>query len=81
MWTPQQTSPYGLPPRDPMQGQPAGHEVGLVPSVHLDRPLLGLVSTRPLSAPRSNRVTGVYELSLCHVADAGSPGRPLPCSL
>lgn len=35
----------------------------------------------PPSAPRSNRVTGVYELSLCHVADAGSPGRPLPCSL
>lgn len=26
----------------------------------------------------SNRVTGVYELSLCHVADAGSPGRHLP---
>ena len=29
----------------------------------------------------SNRVTGVYELSLCHVADAGSPGRHPPCSL
>ena len=29
----------------------------------------------------SNRVTGVYELSLCHVADAGSPGRRLPCTL
>lgn len=32
------------------------------------------------SAPHSNRVTGVYELSLCHVADAGSPGRPLPAA-
>ena len=30
-----------------------------------------------LPSPRSNRVTGVYELSLCHVADAGSPGRRL----
>lgn len=28
--------------------------------------------------PPSNRVTGVYELSLCHVADAGSPGRRVP---
>lgn len=26
-------------------------------------------------------MTGVYELSLCHVADAGSPGRRLPCAL
>lgn len=25
-------------------------------------------------------MTGVYELSLCHVADAGSPGRYLPWS-
>lgn len=33
------------------------------------------------SAPNSNRVTGVYDLSLCHVADAGSPGRCLSCSL
>lgn len=46
-----------------------------------DRPLLCLVSPRPPSASCSNRVTGIYELSLCHVADAGSPGRPLPCSL
>lgn len=26
-------------------------------------------------------MTGVYELSLCHVADAGSPGRCLPRAL
>lgn len=31
-----------------------------------------------LPLPYSNRVTGVYELSLCHVADAGSPGRTRP---
>lgn len=31
----------------------------------------------PLPLSLSNRVTGVYELSLCHVADAGSPGKRL----
>lgn len=28
----------------------------------------------PIIHASSNRVTGVYELSLCHLADAGSPG-------
>uniref|UniRef100_A0A8C0LM64 plus-end-directed kinesin ATPase n=1 Tax=Canis lupus dingo TaxID=286419 RepID=A0A8C0LM64_CANLU len=31
-------------------------------------------AVRTLGGPGRNRVTGVYELSLCHVADAGSPG-------
>uniref|UniRef100_A0A8I3QZC2 plus-end-directed kinesin ATPase n=1 Tax=Canis lupus familiaris TaxID=9615 RepID=A0A8I3QZC2_CANLF len=31
-------------------------------------------AVRALGGPGRNRVTGVYELSLCHVADAGSPG-------
>lgn len=26
----------------------------------------------------SNRVTGIYELSLCKMADTGSPGKQLP---
>ncbi|XP_043434333.1 kinesin-like protein KIF1A isoform X22 [Prionailurus bengalensis] len=33
-----------------------------------------LFGSGSLRASESNRVTGVYELSLCHVADAGSPG-------
>ena len=35
----------------------------------------------PPTTPGSNRVTGVYELSLCHVADTGSPGKRLPWAL
>ena len=31
-----------------------------------------------ISLSPSNRVTGVYEVSLCHLADAGSPGRSGP---
>lgn len=58
-----------------------GCAVGLVPNVHLTGSYCAWCPHVPPSSPRSNRVTGVYELSLCHVADAGSPGRPLPCSL
>ena len=32
-----------------------------------------------ISCSRSNRVTGVYEVTLCHVADNGSPGQTLSC--
>uniref|UniRef100_A0A4W5RQB8 Kinesin family member 1A n=1 Tax=Hucho hucho TaxID=62062 RepID=A0A4W5RQB8_9TELE len=39
------------------------------------RSIRNLFSTGCLRPSESNRVTGVYEVSLCHVADAGSPGR------
>uniref|UniRef100_A0A8C9WBX1 plus-end-directed kinesin ATPase n=1 Tax=Scleropages formosus TaxID=113540 RepID=A0A8C9WBX1_SCLFO len=42
-----------------------------LPASRSIRSLFGSVS---LKASESNRVTGVYELSLCHLADAGSPG-------
>ncbi|XP_037402403.1 kinesin-like protein KIF1A isoform X7 [Pygocentrus nattereri] len=38
------------------------------------RSIRNLFSTGVLRPSESNRVTGVYELSLCHLADAGSPG-------
>ncbi|XP_022373368.1 kinesin-like protein KIF1A isoform X4 [Enhydra lutris kenyoni] len=38
------------------------------------RSIRNLFGSGSLRASESNRVTGVYELSLCHVADAGSPG-------
>ncbi|XP_054978934.1 kinesin-like protein KIF1A isoform X3 [Sorex araneus] len=38
------------------------------------RSIRSLFGSGGLRASESNRVTGVYELSLCHVADAGSPG-------
>ncbi|XP_040828429.1 kinesin-like protein KIF1A isoform X7 [Ochotona curzoniae] len=38
------------------------------------RSIRNLFGSGNLRASESNRVTGVYELSLCHVADAGSPG-------
>ncbi|KAG8508288.1 LOW QUALITY PROTEIN: Kinesin-like protein KIF1B, partial [Galemys pyrenaicus] len=38
------------------------------------RSIRNLFGSGSLRAAESNRVTGVYELSLCHVADAGSPG-------
>uniref|UniRef100_A0A8C7HZW3 plus-end-directed kinesin ATPase n=1 Tax=Oncorhynchus kisutch TaxID=8019 RepID=A0A8C7HZW3_ONCKI len=38
------------------------------------RSIRNLFSTGCLRPSESNRVTGVYEVSLCHVADAGSPG-------
>ncbi|XP_058155732.1 LOW QUALITY PROTEIN: kinesin-like protein KIF1A [Dasypus novemcinctus] len=38
------------------------------------RSFRNLFGSGSLRASESNRVTGVYELSLCHVADAGSPG-------
>ncbi|XP_026882422.2 kinesin-like protein KIF1A isoform X4 [Electrophorus electricus] len=38
------------------------------------RSIRNLFSTGALRPSESNRVTGVYELSLCHLADAGSPG-------
>ncbi|KAM8788131.1 kinesin-like protein KIF1A [Rhynchonycteris naso] len=38
------------------------------------RSIRNLFGSGSLRASESNRVTGVYELSLCYVADAGSPG-------
>ncbi|KAF7700417.1 hypothetical protein HF521_003375 [Silurus meridionalis] len=38
------------------------------------RSIRNLFSTGALRPLESNRVTGVYELSLCHMADVGSPG-------
>ncbi|XP_052659104.1 kinesin-like protein KIF1A isoform X17 [Harpia harpyja] len=38
------------------------------------RSIRNLFGSGTLRASESNRVTGVYELSLCRVADAGSPG-------
>uniref|UniRef100_A0A667X792 plus-end-directed kinesin ATPase n=1 Tax=Myripristis murdjan TaxID=586833 RepID=A0A667X792_9TELE len=38
------------------------------------RSIRNLFSTGCLRPSESNRVTGVYEVSLCHVADNGSPG-------
>ncbi|KAM9795991.1 kinesin-like protein KIF1A isoform 3-T3 [Syngnathus typhle] len=38
------------------------------------RSIRNLFGTGNLRAADGNRVTGVYELSLCHLADAGSPG-------
>ncbi|KAL4608344.1 kinesin-like protein KIF1A [Arapaima gigas] len=38
------------------------------------RSIRNLFGSGSLKASESNRVTGVYELSLCHLADAGSPG-------
>uniref|UniRef100_A0A8C7P344 plus-end-directed kinesin ATPase n=1 Tax=Oncorhynchus mykiss TaxID=8022 RepID=A0A8C7P344_ONCMY len=38
------------------------------------RSIRNLFSTGCLRPSESNRVTGVYEVSLCHVADDGSPG-------
>ncbi|XP_074172386.1 kinesin-like protein KIF1A isoform X27 [Rhinolophus sinicus] len=38
------------------------------------RSIRNLFGSGSLRASESNRVTGVYELSLCHVADVGSPG-------
>lgn len=38
------------------------------------RSIRNLFGSGSLRATEGNRVTGVYELSLCHVADAGSPG-------
>ncbi|XP_026790795.3 kinesin-like protein KIF1A isoform X5 [Pangasianodon hypophthalmus] len=38
------------------------------------RSIRNLFSTGALRPLESNRVTGVYELSLCHLADVGSPG-------
>ncbi|XP_037105666.1 kinesin-like protein KIF1A isoform X6 [Syngnathus acus] len=38
------------------------------------RSIRNLFGTGSLRAADGNRVTGVYELSLCHLADAGSPG-------
>ncbi|XP_021534669.1 kinesin-like protein KIF1A isoform X14 [Neomonachus schauinslandi] len=38
------------------------------------RSIRNLFGSGSLRASESNRVTGIYELSLCHVADAGSPG-------
>ncbi|CAL8310016.1 unnamed protein product [Lota lota] len=42
-----------------------------VPASHTIRTLFG---TGSLRTTEGNRVTGVYEVSLCHLADAGSPG-------
>ena len=63
-------------PRGPAQGHPAWAVSRTGASFAFDRPWPCPVPTR-LPSPHSNRVTGVYELSLCHVADAGSPGRRL----
>ncbi|XP_051561927.1 kinesin-like protein KIF1A isoform X3 [Myxocyprinus asiaticus] len=38
------------------------------------RSIKNLFSSGSLRPSEGNRVTGVYELSLCHLADAGSPG-------
>ncbi|XP_062872912.1 kinesin-like protein KIF1A isoform X1 [Trichomycterus rosablanca] len=38
------------------------------------RSIRNLFSTGALRPSESNQVTGVYELSLCHLADIGSPG-------
>nr|XP_006637740.1 PREDICTED: kinesin-like protein KIF1A isoform X13 [Lepisosteus oculatus] len=38
------------------------------------RSIRNLFGSGSLKASESNRVTGVYEVSLCHQADAGSPG-------
>ncbi|KAB0403644.1 hypothetical protein E2I00_000341, partial [Balaenoptera physalus] len=45
------------------------------------RSIRNLFGSGSLRASESNRVTGVYELSLCHVADTGSPGKRLPWAL
>nr|KAF6336765.1 kinesin family member 1A [Myotis myotis] len=41
------------------------------------RSIRNLFGSGSLRSSESNRVTGVYDLSLCHVADAGSPGSSL----
>lgn len=73
-----------------VQGRLAWAAAGLVPSVRLVVARVGAWPTRGQVAmfllpspttPGSNRVTGVYELSLCHVADTGSPGKRLPWAL
>ncbi|XP_072246231.1 kinesin-like protein KIF1A isoform X15 [Leuresthes tenuis] len=38
------------------------------------RSIRNLFGTGSLRAADGNRITGVYEVSLCHLADAGSPG-------
>ncbi|KAM4628695.1 kinesin-like protein KIF1A [Polymixia lowei] len=38
------------------------------------RSIRNLFGTGSLRAAEGNRITGVYEVSLCHLADAGSPG-------
>ncbi|XP_041912393.1 kinesin-like protein KIF1A isoform X18 [Alosa sapidissima] len=38
------------------------------------RSIRNLFSSGTLRASEGNRITGVYEVSLCHLADAGSPG-------
>ncbi|TVK90606.1 Kinesin-like protein KIF1B [Bagarius yarrelli] len=38
------------------------------------RSIRNLFSSGTLRPSEGNRITGVYELSLCHLADAGSPG-------
>ncbi|XP_053354020.1 kinesin-like protein KIF1A isoform X9 [Clarias gariepinus] len=38
------------------------------------RSIRNLFSSGSLKSSEGNRITGVYELSLCHLADAGSPG-------
>ncbi|XP_053539640.1 kinesin-like protein KIF1A isoform X5 [Ictalurus punctatus] len=38
------------------------------------RSIRNLFSSGSLRPSEGNRITGVYELSLCHLADAGSPG-------
>ncbi|XP_046701714.1 kinesin-like protein KIF1A isoform X12 [Silurus meridionalis] len=38
------------------------------------RSIRSLFSSGTLRPTEGNRITGVYELSLCHLADAGSPG-------
>uniref|UniRef100_A0A671SYQ8 plus-end-directed kinesin ATPase n=1 Tax=Sinocyclocheilus anshuiensis TaxID=1608454 RepID=A0A671SYQ8_9TELE len=43
-----------------------------LPASHSIRNLFSSGTLRP---SEGNRVTGVYELSLCHLADAGSPGK------
>ncbi|XP_026119716.1 kinesin-like protein KIF1A isoform X10 [Carassius auratus] len=42
--------------------------------VPASRSIRNLFSSGTLRPSEGNRVTGVYELSLCHLADAGSPG-------
>ncbi|XP_016352712.1 kinesin-like protein KIF1A [Sinocyclocheilus anshuiensis] len=44
------------------------------------RSIRNLFSSGTLRPSEGNRVTGVYELSLCHLADAGSPGKTPECS-
>lgn len=49
----------------------------LKPSKHYAAPASSLLilSCFFFSSISRNRVTGVYEVSLCHLADAGSPGK------